>query len=113
MSPLMAIGRHGAHGQLFWGVTLIDILHTIVPQLILSLVVGSITWLVGGHIAKRYSISQKVKEIDISTAKEFFLLYGEFFRTWKIWNAATEWHHDDKEQYNNKMWEVYQKSCDD
>jgi hypothetical protein len=47
-----------------------------------------LAWLVGNRISAEWVLRQKRREQSISTAAEFYRLYGEFFALWKMCNYA-------------------------
>ena len=60
---------------------------------LLKAVLGPVTavglaWLVGNRISAEWVLKQKRREQSISTAAEFYRLYGEFFALWKMCNYA-------------------------
>ena len=61
-----------------------------------------LAWLVGNRLSAEWVLRQKKREQSITTAAEFYRLYGEFFALWKMCNyayrdsreeldAATQW----------------------
>ncbi|MFY9698156.1 MAG: hypothetical protein WAK34_07490 [Rhodoplanes sp.] len=59
----------------------------------------------------QWNIRQKQRENDLSTARDFHLLYGEFFAVWKLWNYFIK---DVKAQslYGASRWELLKRACD-
>jgi hypothetical protein len=51
-----------------------------------AIVLLLLAWLVGQRLTVKWSLYQKEKENDSLTARDFHLLYGEFFAVWKLWN---------------------------
>lgn len=58
-----------------------------IPQFVGSLVLLGLAWLVGQRLTVGWNLRQKQKEYDLSTARDFHALYGEFFALWKLWNS--------------------------
>lgn len=65
---------------------LMDVLDKAAPDLAVAAVTGFVILLAGQRVAYVWAIRQKRRELDLSNAKEFQLLYGEFFAIWKLWN---------------------------
>ncbi|MBF0368176.1 MAG: hypothetical protein HQL52_01860 [Magnetococcales bacterium] len=57
-----------------------------VLRFISSFVLLLLAWGVGQGLTVSWNIRQKQKENDLTTARDFHLLYGEFFAIWKLWN---------------------------
>lgn len=57
-----------------------------VPRLISALLLLTFAWLVGQGLTVKWNLRQKRREFDLATARDFHVLYGEFFANWKLWN---------------------------
>ena len=57
-----------------------------VPKFLGSFILLLLAWFVGQRLTVKWSLHQKEKEYDLQTARDFHLLYGEFFAVWKLWN---------------------------
>jgi hypothetical protein len=45
-----------------------------------------LAWLVGYRLTTFWNIRQKLAELNLAAATQFYQLYGEFFAVWKLWN---------------------------
>src|SRR5262249_35067117 len=57
-----------------------------IPRALSSLLLLALAWGVGHRISTSWTLHQKKKENDLTTARDFHSLYGEFFAVWKLWN---------------------------
>lgn len=64
--------------------TLEEILKAAVTPVLLALVAA----LVGTRLAARWNVWQKRRELALSSTKEFYKSYGEFFVIWKLWDYS-------------------------
>ena len=53
--------------------------------IISTIIILGLGWLIGQRIATYWALQQKRRELKITTANEFYALYGEFFAVWKLW----------------------------
>ena len=56
------------------------------PKLGSGVVLLCLAWLVGQRLTYTWNLRQKQKETDLTTLRDFQMLYGEFFAIWKLWN---------------------------
>jgi hypothetical protein len=53
-----------------------------------SAVVGSIlAWFIGNEISYRWDERRRRRESDFAAVQTFYRAYGDFFATWKLWDA--------------------------
>lgn len=53
-----------------------------------SAVVGSsLAWLIGNEISYRWDERRRRRETDFAALQTFYRAYGDFFATWKLWDA--------------------------
>lgn len=45
-------------------------------------------WFIGKRLTVHWNIRQKRRELRLSTANQFYQLYGEFFAVWKLWDFS-------------------------
>lgn len=64
--------------------------------------------LLGNRIAAYWGTRQKRREMAITTANEFYRLYGEFFAVWKLWNYTSNTAHDRAE---GTQWELLARAA--
>jgi hypothetical protein len=57
-----------------------------IPRLASALLMVGLAWFVGQGLTVKWNIRQKRREFDLTTARDFHALYGEFFAVWKLWN---------------------------
>jgi hypothetical protein len=51
-------------------------------------IIGSLlAWVIGSHVAYRWDDRRRRRESDLAALATFYKTYGEFFATWKVWNA--------------------------
>lgn len=64
---------------------------TIIANTVAGLIVAFVVALIGLGIAKWYTAQQELtrarQERNFAAAAELYRIYGEFFATWKVWNA--------------------------
>ena len=56
------------------------------PKVITTLLFLGLGWVIGKQLTVLWSRRQKQNEQNLDAAREFHLLYGEFFALWKLWN---------------------------
>jgi hypothetical protein len=56
------------------------------PRLVTYLIFLGLGWLIGKRLSVVWSREQKEREQDLEAARDFHLLYGDFFSLWKLWN---------------------------
>ncbi|MEO8222477.1 MAG: hypothetical protein ABI563_17025 [Specibacter sp.] len=44
----------------------------------------------GPWIASRWNFYLKQRELDLAAVEQFFMLYGEFYAVWKLWQSALD-----------------------
>ena len=81
-----------------------------VPNLLVALITLGLGWLVGQRLTLGWNLRQKRRELDLSNAKEFQALYGEFFAVWKLWNYYTR-DIGDKSLPGASRWELLNRAC--
>jgi hypothetical protein len=52
-----------------------------------AVVASALAWLVGTRIGYKWDEIKRRRESDRAALDEFYRVYGEFFSTWKLWNA--------------------------
>lgn len=57
---------------------------------LVAVITLALGWLIGQRLTSFWAIRQKRRELELSTANEFYKLYGEFFAVWKLWNYFEE-----------------------
>jgi len=45
-----------------------------------------LTWFVTTRVTANWNLRQKQRELALSSADQFYTLYGEFFAIWKLWD---------------------------
>ena len=60
------------------------------PKFIAALTLLLLAWFVGHRLTAKWNLYQKRREQDLETARDFHLLYGEFFAVWKLWNYCRD-----------------------
>jgi hypothetical protein len=45
-----------------------------------------LTWFVSTRVTTTWNLRQKQRELALSSADQFYALYGEFFAIWKLWD---------------------------
>jgi hypothetical protein len=81
-----------------------------IPNLLVALLTLGLGWIVGQRLTLNWNLRQKRRELDLSNAKEFQALYGEFFAVWKLWNYYI---HDvgHKSLPGASRWELLNRAC--
>lgn len=79
-------------------------------NLLVAVTTLSLGWLVGQRLTHNWNIRQKRKELDLSNAKEFQSLYGEFFAVWKLWNYLRKDIGESKLPGASR-WELLKRAC--
>jgi hypothetical protein len=51
-----------------------------------ALITLTLTWFVTTRVTTSWNIRQKQRELALSSAEQFYALYGEFFAIWKLWD---------------------------
>jgi hypothetical protein len=80
-----------------------------VPNLVIALITLGMGWIVGQRLTLNWNLRQRRRELDLSNAKEFQILYGEFFALWKLWNYFIE--HREKAGLGATQWELFDRAC--
>ena len=81
------------------------------PKIVSASILLGLTWAVGNRIAAKWNLYQKQWELDRSAARDFQLLYGEFFALWKMWNFVHRMPEADDSR-NSSRWEVLKRAAD-
>jgi hypothetical protein len=50
-----------------------------------ALITLVLTWFVTTRVTTTWNLRQKQRELALSSADQFYALYGEFFAIWKLW----------------------------
>jgi hypothetical protein len=82
-----------------------------VPKFLGALTLLGLAWFVGQRLTVNWSLYQKRREQDLETARDFHLLYGEFFAVWKLWN----YYHDAAEPKtfpDASRWALLDRACE-
>lgn len=76
----------------------------------ITLLTFFLTWVVGQRIATQWAIRQKRKELQLSAANRFEIIYGEFFSIWKLWDyyCKTLKENDSSKE---KYWDLLNRAC--
>jgi hypothetical protein len=82
----------------------------VIPNLFVALITLGLGWVVGQRLTVNWNLRQKRRELDLSNAKEFQLLYGEFFAIWKLWNYYIR-DIGAKELPGASRWELLKRAC--
>lgn len=82
-----------------------------IPKLISSLVLLGLAWFVGQRLTVAWNLRQKRKEYDLTTARDFHALYGEFFAIWKLWNYYVR-DIGSESLAGASLWELLKRACD-
>jgi hypothetical protein len=51
-----------------------------------ALITLLLTWFVSTRVTTTWNLRQKQRELALSSADQFYSLYGEFFAIWKLWD---------------------------
>jgi hypothetical protein len=51
-----------------------------------ALITLVLTWFVTTRVTANWNLRQKQRELALSSADQFYALYGEFFAIWKLWD---------------------------
>jgi hypothetical protein len=51
-----------------------------------ALITLVLTWFVTTRVTASWNLRQKQRELALSSADQFYTLYGEFFAIWKLWD---------------------------
>jgi len=51
-----------------------------------ALITLVLTWFVTTRVTTSWNLRQKQRELALSSADQFYALYGEFFAIWKLWD---------------------------
>ncbi len=81
-----------------------------IPNLLVALITLGLGWVVGQRLTLNWNLRQKRRELDLSNAKEFQSLYGEFFAVWKLWNYYVR-DIGDKSLPGASRWELLNRAC--
>ena len=81
------------------------------PKIVSASILLGLTWAVGNRVAARWNLYQKQWELDRSAARDFQLLYGEFFALWKMWNFVYRSPETDSDR-SARRWEVLKRASD-
>lgn len=65
----------------------LELIRAAIP-LLTVLITLALGWFVGKRLTVHWNIRQKRRELRLSTANQFYQLYGEFFAVWKLWNYS-------------------------
>lgn len=90
--------------------TLFDATLKQVPVLVSAIIVLALGWFIGNRLGMRWNLRQKRRELDLTAARNFYALYGEFFATWKMWNYFTRDVGADGLQGASR-WELLTRAC--
>jgi hypothetical protein len=81
------------------------------PKFVGALVLLGLAWFVGQRLTVKWSLYQKRREHDLETARDFHLLYGEFFAVWKLWNYYVR-HTELKAFPDASRWSLLDRACE-
>jgi len=82
-----------------------------IPGFVSSLILLGLAWLVTQRVTVFWNLRQKHKENDLSTAREFHAIYGEFFAIWKLWNYYVRDVPDLKQLKDAPRWTLLDRAC--
>jgi hypothetical protein len=71
---------------------------------IIALLIG---WFVGQRLTYVWNVRQKRREIQLAASQQFYVAYGEFFATWKLWNRLER----DIEDFEARRWELHKRAA--
>ena len=63
---------------------------TVLPGVTVAFFAASLAAVLGPWIASRWNYYLKQRELDLAAVEQFFLLYGEFYAVWKLWQSALD-----------------------
>ena len=72
-----------------------------------SALVLALGWLVGQRLTYAWSVRQKRREFQLSSAQQFYLAYGEFFAVWKLWNRLD----CPASVFDERRWELHKRAA--
>jgi hypothetical protein len=82
-----------------------------IPKFLSALILLGLAWLVTQRVSVFWNLRQKQKENDLSTARDFHTIYGEFFAIWKLWNYCVRDVPDLKQLPDASRWVLLDRAC--
>jgi hypothetical protein len=82
-----------------------------IPRFVSALILLGLAWLVTQRVSVFWNLRQKQKENDLSTARDFHAIYGEFFAIWKLWNYYVRDVPDLKILPDASRWTLLDRAC--
>ncbi len=82
-----------------------------IPRFVSALILLGLAWLVTQRVSVFWNLRQKQKENDLSTARDFHAIYGEFFAIWKLWNYYVMDVLDLKQLPDASRWTLLDRAC--
>ncbi len=71
---------------------------------LIALLIG---WFFGQRLTYLWNVRQKRREIQLATSQQFYLAYGEFFATWKLWNRLER----GILEFEDRRWELHKRAA--
>jgi len=72
-----------------------------------TLVALFVGWFVGHRLSYVWNVRQKRREIQLAASQQFYIAYGEFFVTWKLWNRLER----NIEDFEARRWELHKRAA--
>jgi hypothetical protein len=64
-------------------------------------------WFIGQRLTYSWNVKQKRRELQLSSAQQFYLAYGEFFSVWKLWNRIDRV----DAAFSDRRWELHKRAA--
>jgi hypothetical protein len=72
-----------------------------------AIIVLFLGWFVGQKLTYLWNVRQKRREFQLSASQQFYVAYGEFFATWKLWNRLDH----AAEGFEERRWELQKRAA--
>jgi hypothetical protein len=82
-----------------------------IPKFASGLILLGLAWLVTQRVTVFWNLRQKQKENDLSTARDFHAIYGEFFAIWKLWNYYVRDVPELRQLSEASRWALLDRAC--
>jgi hypothetical protein len=70
---------------------------------VIALLVG---WFVGQRLTYAWNVRQKRREFQLAASQQFYVAYGEFFATWKLWSRLNR----EAGEFEGRRWELHKRA---
>jgi len=72
-----------------------------------AIIVLFLGWFVGQRLTYLWNVRQKRREFQLSASQQFYVAYGEFFATWKLWDRLDR----TAEGFEERRWELHKRAA--